>query len=1180
MKFAKLYLKSFGPFTGKWLNFEQAGSDLHLIYGPNEAGKSSLLRAVGALLFGIPERTSDNFLHDNTVLRIGGILMRSDGRRLPFMRRKGRSKTLLSWKEAQADQVTAQTLEDGVLQEFLGTLDAAQFRDMFGLDHDRLVQGGKDILSGKGEVGQSLFEAGTGLLGLKDLRSRIDTEASALFSPRGSNPLINKAIAEYEEARREVRTLSVKSSDWVRLKKERDEVHSELDKIAQDLQIQRRERERLMRIKDNLPLIGRRAEYLKELHDLGEVPVLPEEAKEERRTIVRDRERAEADLKAAQAKILKLQDELRSLEIPYKVLDHSRRIEDLYQQVQSYRGALRQLPALEAERQSAQNQALARLGEIQPDLPLEHVDRLRLGRSDLAKIRHLIAEHSKRSTVLEGLQVQGSDKQQSLSEAERQLAEFPTRRDLSQLEAALEAVTAEGDLERRLTESGLTYEAEQTHLMDQIASLWRGALDRFERLAVPLRTQVQQFEQEAAEITSERHLIEERITTLSRDRQTLASQQAVLVSTGEVPNHEQLESARQRRDQGWQLIRQGYIDQTADVSKRASDYDPDRPLPEAFEHTITRADRLADLLRTDSMRVTEYAVLNRRLSEIDEDLAEAQRRKERLNTRSRYYDLRWDQVLAALDLPGLTPRQLVEWLEARGQILERLKTSCKKAHEVQRLERAIENGRKALEHALQATALGGVDPHEPLTVLLNRCRNSLRTLTEQNRHRTKLETERDTLQHEREALETRLKQAEVKLNEWRGLWQSAVEPIGLEVQALPAEVEARLDLLDELFKSLDHAARLTAEIQGHRDRVSGFSKELTELVQGVGTEPPGREAGDVAEALYRQYQKAKQDRLKHHQLEERLREESGEASRLRTTIEHCQKRLQALCDQAHCTEVSQLPEIEEQSRRKIVLSTQIQAIEEQLAAQNGMPFNELLGEAQAEDRDSLTGRISDWASHIEVLENQRLELVRGSERLQGELRQMDGSAQAAFALQRGQEALARIRGGAEEYVRLKLSAVLLRRAIEIYRERNQGPVLKRAGEFFSVLTCGAFARLDTDFGEDDSLLLVGVRNPGPGERVSVEGMSMGTLDQLYLALRLAAIDRYLETNEAIPLIIDDILIQFDEERSSATLRVLWELSQKTQVLLFTHHRHLLDLARQHIAPEAVVIHELEPRYLA
>jgi uncharacterized protein YhaN len=39
MKFAKLYLKSFGPFTGKWLNFEQAGSDLHLIYGPNEAGK-------------------------------------------------------------------------------------------------------------------------------------------------------------------------------------------------------------------------------------------------------------------------------------------------------------------------------------------------------------------------------------------------------------------------------------------------------------------------------------------------------------------------------------------------------------------------------------------------------------------------------------------------------------------------------------------------------------------------------------------------------------------------------------------------------------------------------------------------------------------------------------------------------------------------------------------------------------------------------------------------------------------------------------------------------------------------------------------------------------------------------------------------------------------------------------
>src|SRR5205823_10891697 len=165
-----------------------------------------------------------------------------------------------------------------------------------------------------------------------------------------------------------------------------------------------------------------------------------------------------------------------------------------------------------------------------------------------------------------------------------------------------------------------------------------------------------------------------------------------------------------------------------------------------------------------------------------------------------HYEIKWDQVLAALDVQDLTPRQVMEWREAREQLLGRLTASCEKANEVQRLERAIEDGRKALEHALQATALGGVDPHEPLTMLLNRCRNSLRTLTEQNHHRTKLETERDTLRHEREALETRLKQAEAKLNEWRGLWKSAGEPIGHECRALQAEDEARLERLGTSYK--------------------------------------------------------------------------------------------------------------------------------------------------------------------------------------------------------------------------------------------------------------------------------------------------------------------------------------------------------------------------------------------
>jgi uncharacterized protein YhaN len=353
-----------------------------------------------------------------------------------------------------------------------------------------------------------------------------------------------------------------------------------------------------------------------------------------------------------------------------------------------------------------------------------------------------------------------------------------------------------------------------------------------------------------------------------------------------------------------------------------------------------------------------------------------------------------------------------------------------------------------------------------------------------------------------------------------------------------------------------------------------FSKDLAELTHRLGAALEG-EAGAMTEALYRRCQKARQDHLKRSQLEERLQEESDGMERAQRRIEHCRERLRALCSQARCTEVSELPALEERALRKQALGKKIEDTEEQLAMHNGLSFHALLEEAEREDRDALPGQIIVLDRAIEGLEGRQLELTRESERLAGELKLMDGGVRAAAVFQQGQETLARIREGVEEYVRLKLSAALLRQAIEIYRERNQGPTLKRAGAIFSTLTCGSFTRLDTDFDEDDSRVLVGVRNNDRAERVKVESMSIGTVDQLYLALRLAAIERYLDTSEPVPLIVDDLLIQFDDRRALATINILTELSKKTQILLFTHHRHLLDLAQAHVMSDTLGIRELE-----
>ena len=186
---------------------------------------------------------------------------------------------------------------------------------------------------------------------------------------------------------------------------------------------------------------------------------------------------------------------------------------------------------------------------------------------------------------------------------------------------------------------------------------------------------------------------------------------------------------------------------------------------------------------------------------------------------------------------------------------------------------------------------------------------------------------------------------------------------------------------------------------------------------------------------------------------------------------------------------------------------------------------------------------------------------------------MDGSADAARFEEDSQSLLADISIDAEQYARLKISELVLARAIEQYRVKNQGPLLRRAGEIFSRLTLESFEGLMTDFGSKDEDILVGVRSDGK-ERVTVSGMSNGTADQLYLALRLASLERYFDNHPPIPFILDDILVNFDNPRAVATLGILAELSQRTQIIFFTHHRHIVEIAKQTIDENALFTHDL------
>jgi uncharacterized protein YhaN len=221
MKILELALDAFGPFTNVVLDLSAGREGLHLIYGANEAGKSSALRQA---LFGIPPQSPDSFVHPYSKMRVGLTLRGGNGTILRFFRRKGNRGTLLA-----ADGAT--TLADGVLDKFLNGLSQAEFKSRFALDHEELVQGGKVILQGGGELGAVLFQAGGGLKNLLDVQHELDKELEALFNPGGSKPRINASLAELRARRETLRTTSLRSVDWVQREQASHDARSRLGEV-------------------------------------------------------------------------------------------------------------------------------------------------------------------------------------------------------------------------------------------------------------------------------------------------------------------------------------------------------------------------------------------------------------------------------------------------------------------------------------------------------------------------------------------------------------------------------------------------------------------------------------------------------------------------------------------------------------------------------------------------------------------------------------------------------------------------------------------------------------------------------------------------------------------------------------------------------------------------------------
>ena len=1172
MKILRIGLLAFGPFTDKILDLHKGHEGLHIVYGPNEAGKTSALRALRQLLYGIPERSSDGFIHPYAKLRIGGRLLKSDGAVLEFVRRKGRVNTLRAKDDATL-------IDESHLHTFLGGVDSDLFATMFGIDHADLVQGGEEIIQGGGDVGQVLFAAGSGISDLRKVQDELRAEAENLFKPRGQTQRINKALATLKKNKKAMREAELPGQEWVRHDRALREALDLKQSIDQDLVQKQREKHRLERIREALPAISQQKELLNDLKVCADAVLLPADFGDRRRDALTNFRIAENDKTQASQSLKEINKALEELAIPESLIESADLIEQLHQDLGSQRKAMKDRSELLIQKNSLEADATAILKELRDDLTLDQAGQLRLSKAESVRIQRLGNTHEKLATRMESAGEEISKYSPRIEYLKKKLAGLGDTRDMSDLIGAIERARQHGALEEHFqtecTEIQLAEQAAEVALKRQ--QLWAGNLEDLEKLPVPLLETIDAFEhslnESQGEVTKQRAEIDE----LERNVVDFDGKIEQLRLEQEVPTEDDLIRARRRREEGWQLVRRVWKErQEPGVHERnfVADFQPADDLAGAYELSVQHADEFADRLRREADRVANKTTL----------LADRETRKNqcvRLKNMVKTAEVElakikeeWFAVWESIGILPRSPREMRVWVQDQRALADHVSTIREQKAKAGVLKTRIETHCRELSECLVTLGEPAAYADETLVHLIERSQKVVDRMARIKSEHEQVVRDLEQKENDLQEAKSRAKKTEQDLLQWQSKWTKAIRFLGLESDAGPAQAVSVIEDIKDLFVKIKEAKELHQRIEDIDRDAKAFAGKVNDL---TGREAPDLSGLPVEQAVAEfnvRLTRARKAKTQQQSLEQQGRQEQKKSRIAEDKVAKIHAQLATMCQEAGCKSHEDLPAAEERSANRRQIQSQLEQLEGQLRKlSGGATLDEFIQDAQSVDPDSIDPVVDRLAEEIEQFIRQKPDLDQtiGSERT--ELSKMDGSARAAELAEEGQGLLARLETDAEQYVRLRLASTVLSQAIERYRKKNQGPILKRSTDLFARMTLGSFEGLRLEFSERGDAVLVGVR-PGGKEIVGVGGMSDGTADQLYLAVRLASLETYLERNEAMPFIVDDILIKFDDDRAVATLQVLAQLAERTQIIFFTHHQHLVELAEAHIDEDVLFEYSL------
>lgn len=1154
MRLRRLDLTAYGKFTGTVLDFGDARPgtpDLHLVYGLNEAGKSTAFSAYLDLLYGIHPQSPYAFKHPYDAMEIGAQL-EFDGGTHELIRRKLKSNSLLDRR--------GKPVSEALLSGALGGIGREAYRTMFSLDDQSLKEGGKAIEQSKGDLGELLFSASAGLADVSRALAAARDEAGQIHKKKGRTTRLAQARHQLQALKEKRAELDVQASAFAVLVTTEKQAAKTYDEAAARLSELRMQQAATGRLLSALPLRLSLEQVERALLAFADLPRVPKDVAGLLPQLIREDARIEAQAESLAQAEARLNAERDALTVDDALLSLESRLTELQDlRARDYTARL-DLPSRRTAREAKKTELSLLLKALAAD-PEKSPESLIIPAERTGRIRDLI---ERRSGIEAALETTGREMQRIAAEEEALLKQRAALRDgkaaapsWRRLEQAFNAA-ARSDLSVRIGLEKRGLPRLEKALDEALAALPDPVRDltRLRALVLPDRRRIEDWRLEAGQIARTIATHHDRLRELERQIAPLTASLSVKRQQVESLSDLAAESARQIRDQRWSEHRAALSPETATLFEAAL---------KADDHVtalrLARASELAEIRQLSDQLAIQQAALDQERRLLETAQAEAEARGQTINA----------LLPPGLFGPGLPLEdqlmQLTDFLGGRQTALE----AADELEAANTRTAALMADEEALYASLIAALVeAGLAPVADRTGLLDRAEEALhaqRLAADEAERLSRAEAELATRRTERRLDRQAAERAEA---DWQAAWEKVLGETWLSPQAEPAAIRALLDALATLPGLMRELDDLERRVLGMEEDQARFAAMLSALCAAAGrsVSPQTMLADDEAlQAAFREAKAAAERRAELVRAGAQLEKDKAalrdaqmrhgaERERL-TRLLRCET-LDALGERLDA--IAERDRLEEQRAgltRQLLEALRIYTLAEAEAALAGL------------DADSLEAEAAALADAIEGQEARCRDLFAERTRARDRLDAVGGDGQVAALEAEKATRLLEIEEMALTYLKLQTGVLAAEGALELYREKHRSAMMRRASEAFCQMTRGDYSGLSARLDKEREVL-IGIARDGASK--PSDTMSTGTRTQLYLALRLAGYEEFAALRPPVPFIADDIMETFDEPRSEEVFRLFASMAGLGQVIYFTHHRHLCTLAAETVP--GVRIHAL------